>query len=274
MLCPKCGNDIPEGQNFCFICGTDLNAARAAAADPASQPAPEPAPQPAPEPAPQYAPPQPQYAPPQPQYAPPQPQYAPPQPQYAPAQPQYAPAQTQYAPPQYVQPQNAPAQPPYAQSPYGQPAYAPPAYQVNNTVVYNQPAPPARTLATNRKLVKYIFFTILTLGIYHIVFYTNISNSLNTAASRYDGRKTMNYCLVTFVFSWLTFGIVPFVWIIKMSSRVGRELQRRGINYGFNAGTFWLWNVLGSLIIVGPFIYTHKLAVAMNLICKDYNLKG
>ncbi|MBR4762460.1 MAG: DUF4234 domain-containing protein [Clostridia bacterium] len=132
----------------------------------------------------------------------------------------------------------------------------------------------ARPLATNRKLVKYIFFSILTFGIYSIVFFTNISTSLNTAASRYDGRKTMNYCLVYFLFSWMTLGIVPFVWIIKLSSRIGGELKRRGINYGFGAGTFWLWYFLGSLFIAGPFIYIHKLATAMNLICKDYNARG
>ena len=27
----------------------------------------------------------------------------------------------------------------------------------------------------------------------------------------------------------------------------------------FNATDFWLWNILGSLIVVGPFIYVHKL---------------
>lgn len=129
-------------------------------------------------------------------------------------------------------------------------------------------------LTTNRKLVKFIFLGLVTFGIYTIVYYTNISTSINTAASRYDGKKTMNYCLVFFIFSWLTLGIVPFVWILKLCSRIGRELQRRGIAYKFGVGTYWLWNVLGSLFIAGPFIFIHKLSTAMNLICKDYNLRG
>jgi hypothetical protein len=52
------------------------------------------------------------------------------------------------------------------------------------------------------------------------------------------------------------------------------ELVRRGIKYDFGASDFWLWNILGSLIFVGPFIYIHKRMKAMNLINADYNQKG
>ena len=193
-----------------------------------------------------------------------------PQPQYQ--QPQYQ--QPQYQQPQYQQPQYQ--QPVYRQPVYQQPVYQQPQYQqpVNVTIVNQQPAAPAAKLKTNRKLVKFIFFSILTFGIYPIVFYTNISTSINTAASRYDGKKTMNYCLVFFIFSWLTFGIVPFVWTIKLCSRIGNELKRRNIPYSFGAGTFWGWGFFGSLIFVGPFIFIHKLAKSMNLICQDYNVRG
>ena len=69
-------------------------------------------------------------------------------------------------------------------------------------------------------------------------------------------------------------GIVPLVWAHRFSNRVGSELLRRNLPYQFDAGTFWLWNVLGSLIVVGPFVYTHKLLTAMNMLCTDYNAKG
>lgn len=77
-----------------------------------------------------------------------------------------------------------------------------------------------------------------------------------------------------FLFSWLTLGIVPLVWHHKMSARVGTELARRGIDYSFGASTFWLWGILGSIIVVGPFIYTYKLLKSMNLLAADYNAKG
>lgn len=109
---------------------------------------------------------------------------------------------------------------------------------------------------------------------YGLVVMTKISTEINTIASPYDNKKTMNYCLVVLIFSWLTMGIVPLVWAHRFSNRVGSELLRRNLPYQFDAGTFWLWNVLGSLIVVGPFVYTHKLLTAMNMLCTDYNAKG
>lgn len=84
----------------------------------------------------------------------------------------------------------------------------------------------------------------------------------------------MHFCLLTFIFSWLTCGIAVFVCYHKISARIGKELTRRGISYNFGADTYWLWSVLGSLIVVGPFIYLHKLFTAMNLLASDYNAKG
>lgn len=133
---------------------------------------------------------------------------------------------------------------------------------------------PAYQLKTNRSLPKLFFLSIITLGIYGIVIMSNISTNINTVASRHDGRKTMHYCLVVFIFSWLTFGIVPLVWYHKLSGRIGRELRRRNIRHNFSAKDFWLWCVLGTFIIAGPFIYFHKLLKGMNLICDDYNQFG
>ena len=126
--------------------------------------------------------------------------------------------------------------------------------------------PPAYQLKTNRSLAKMFFLSLITLGIYGIVVMSNVSTSINMAAGRYDGRKTMHYCLVVFIFSWLTLGIVPLVWYHKLSGRIGRELRRRNIRHNFGAKDFWLWCVLGSLIIAGPFIYYHKLLKGMNLL--------
>ena len=129
-------------------------------------------------------------------------------------------------------------------------------------------------LVTNFTLVKFIFLGIITLGIYPIVIMSKISVCINIIAGRYDGKKTMHYCLVFFIFSWLTLGIVPLVWYHRLSARIGDELNRRNISYDFGAKTFWLWSVLGSLIICGPFIYTHKLLTSMNMLADDYNARG
>ena len=129
-------------------------------------------------------------------------------------------------------------------------------------------------LKTNRSLVKFFFLSIITLGIYAIVVMSGISESINTIASKYDGKKTMHYCLLFFLIGPITCEIASIVWYHRISNRIGDELKRRGIDFEISAKTFWLWEVLGSLIIVGPFIYTHKLLKAMNLLCENYNQTG
>lgn len=133
---------------------------------------------------------------------------------------------------------------------------------------------PVIQLKTNRGLLKFILLSIITLGIYPLVFMSSISSNINIVASRYDGKKTMHFCLLTFIVAPITLGIAAIVWYHRISNRIGAELQRRGIDYGFGAGTFWGWNVLGSLIVVGPFVYLHKLCKAMNKLCADFNVNG
>lgn len=135
-------------------------------------------------------------------------------------------------------------------------------------------AAPVGQLKTNRSLLKYILLSIITFGIYGLVVMSSVSTDINTIASRYDGKKTMHFCLVFFIFSAITLGIVPLVWYHKISNRIGAELARRNISYSFGAGTFWGWSVLGALIFVGPFIYTHKLLSAMNMLSAHYNING
>ena len=129
-------------------------------------------------------------------------------------------------------------------------------------------------LSTNRGLLKYIFLSAITFGIYGLVLMSCISTDINTIASKYDGKKTMHYCLLVFIFSWLTLGIAPIVWFHRISARIGDELARRGIAYSFGAGSFWGWSILGAIIGVGPFIYYYKLFKAMNLLSMNYNING
>ena len=129
-------------------------------------------------------------------------------------------------------------------------------------------------LKTNRGMIKTILLSIITLGIYSIVFYSNISSDINIIASRYDGKKTMHYCLLIFLVAPITLGIGAIVWSHRICARIGNELRRRGVAYSFGAGTLWGWCVLGSLIGIGPFVFLHKLCKAMNLLCADYNARG
>ena len=198
-----------------------------------------------------------------------------------PQQPQQ-PQQQQYQQPQ--QPQYPPQQPrqqyqqqyqqPYGQQQYQQQQYQQPYGQQQYQQPYGQQQYPAYRLKTDRSLLKFILLSIITLGIYSFVAFTNISNSINTVATRYDGKKTMHACLMFFLVGPFTLGIGALVWFHKLSERIGNELMRRRLSYSFGASDFWIFSVLLAIIFVGPFIYIHKLCKAMNLVCEDYNAKG
>ena len=137
-----------------------------------------------------------------------------------------------------------------------------------------QVAPPAEQLRTERSWVKYFFLSIITLGIYGLICFGNISSEINQVASKYDGKKTMNYYLLVFIIAPITCSIGGFVWMLRFCNRLCEEAQRRGLDIEFGAKDYWLWNVLGSLIIVGPFIFLNKFFKTMNAINADYNVKG
>ena len=137
-----------------------------------------------------------------------------------------------------------------------------------------QPVIPMKQLKTDRGMVKIILLSLITFGIYGLICYGNMSNDLNVVASRYDGKKTMNYYLLVFIITPITLGIGAIVWMHKFCARLGDEARRRGIATDFGAKDYWLWNVIGALIIVGPFIFLHKLLKTMNEVNADYNARG
>lgn len=127
-------------------------------------------------------------------------------------------------------------------------------------------------LQTNRSMWKLMILNILTLGFYSIVFFIPLSFDLDKVDPKRNRDKTMNY-LVAHIASVFTFAIIVDIWHHHIADRVDEALDRRNIDYEFNTGDFWKWFLFGSLILVGPFIYFHKLCTAMNLLCQSYNEK-
>lgn len=52
---------------------------------------------------------------------------------------------------------------------------------------------PVGQLKEDRGFWKFFFLSLVTLGIYSLVWWSSISNDINVMASRYDGKKTMHY---------------------------------------------------------------------------------
>lgn len=133
---------------------------------------------------------------------------------------------------------------------------------------------PVAQLKTNRSFIKTFLLSLITLGIYGLVCYGHITDDVNLVCSRYDGRKSMNYYLLFFLVGPITLEIATVVWMHNICDRIGNELKRRQIDYNFGAKYFWLWGVLGSLIIVGPFIFAHKFFQSVNKINESFNMIG
>lgn len=129
-----------------------------------------------------------------------------------------------------------------------------------------------RTLYTRRGLGKYILFSILTMGVYQLAVYCRLGNEANIRSSAYDNKKTIHY-LWAGLLACLTLGIYAFVWSHQLCNRMEDELKRRHINYEFSAADFWLWNILGSLVIIGPFVFVHRLMKTGNMLNASYNME-
>ena len=136
------------------------------------------------------------------------------------------------------------------------------------------PVPAGAALRTKRGLLKFVLLGLITFGIYDIWQMSEVRETLNLIATRCDGKRTMHYCLMFFIVGWLTFGIGWLVWNHRLSARIGTEQAARHLPVTVTAATYWLWSVLGTLIIVGPLVYTYKILHAMNDLSADYNMRG
>ena len=128
-------------------------------------------------------------------------------------------------------------------------------------------------LQTDRNVWKLIIFSILTLGIYLIVFFIPFSFELDKIAPKPDRSKTMNFLFV-YILSIFTFSIAMQCWHYQIAQRVEEALEKRDIRYNFGTNDFWVLQIFGSLFLgIGTIVYMYKLCHAMNLLCADYNEK-
>lgn len=128
-------------------------------------------------------------------------------------------------------------------------------------------------LPTDRSILKVILLGIVTFGIYDIILSYHMVNELNMTASRYDGRWTPGY-FAMWILSILTGGIYWFVWNHQYCRRLEEELRWRNCSSELTVRDFWLWNVLGMIFIAGPFIFKYKLLKARNELNNSYNYYG
>ena len=131
-----------------------------------------------------------------------------------------------------------------------------------------------RRVKTDRSLLIYILLTIVTFGIYGLIFIHELAKDVNEMC-REDGKTTQGL-LMLILLTAVTCGIYAIYWWYSVSERVGNAASRRGLNnLNFNGGTFLLWYLVGALVCgIGSLVAFYKLFDACNQVGNHYNQFG
>ena len=121
----------------------------------------------------------------------------------------------------------------------------------------------------DRSLLIYILLSVVTCGIYGLIFMWSFTNDLNDVSSAKDpdGWRSPNFIIVILL-TIVTCGIYSWYWLYK----VGNTIQRSGDDYGVRVDESGTTLILWCLLLgVGVFISYHLIFKNMNKICRKYN---
>jgi hypothetical protein len=122
-----------------------------------------------------------------------------------------------------------------------------------------------------RGLAGLIILSIITFGIYSWYWIHRLAKDVN-AICEGDGKKTgglLKYVLLGLI----TFGIYDLVWVYMLGERLQDNGPKYNLTFKEGGGAVLLWLILGSFIIVGPFIALHIIIKNTNALADEYNKK-
>ena len=122
-----------------------------------------------------------------------------------------------------------------------------------------------------RGLVSLILLSMVTFGIYGLYWYYKLAKDVNTICEG-DGKKTAGL-LKLILLGIITFGIYTIIWIYMLGDRLQDNAQKYNLTFKESGGTILLWFLLGSFIIVGPFVALHIIIKNTNALAAEYNKK-
>ena len=118
-----------------------------------------------------------------------------------------------------------------------------------------------------RSSFKFILFSVLTCGVYSLVFTHGVVRDINTISKGY-GIKKIPGLLSLIVFTPLTLGLYYFYWLVRLSNRI-KTLSVPMIYKGCKcrkSTTLLFWNTVGLMFCgLGPL-------VGLGYICDDVDL--
>ncbi|TAH64788.1 MAG: DUF4234 domain-containing protein [Anaerolineaceae bacterium] len=122
----------------------------------------------------------------------------------------------------------------------------------------------------HRSLLTLILLSIITLGIYNIIFWYSYSDDMNRICQG-DGKVTNNYIIVLLL-SFITCGIYYWIWMYGLGNRLNENAPRYGTSFQENGSTILLWMIVGSLLCgIGSFVAIYILIKNMNELGDRYN---
>ena len=128
-------------------------------------------------------------------------------------------------------------------------------------------------MKTDRSLLVYILLSIMTCGIYSIIFWYMYTEDINKVCAG-DGNESPNYILV-WLLSIVTCGIYGFYWYYKQGNRLQAAAPRYGLSFQENGTSVLLWILLGTFLCgIGMFVAIHILIKNLNAIAIEYNNKS
>lgn len=123
-----------------------------------------------------------------------------------------------------------------------------------------------------RSFITYLLLSIITLGIYSIIFMYGYTKDLNRVCDGV-GKPSPNY-IVVILLTIITCGIYYYVWLYQIGNRINQKGYEYGVNIQETGSTIVLWNLLGSLLCgIGRLVGQYLLIKNMNLLAEQYNAK-
>lgn len=120
-----------------------------------------------------------------------------------------------------------------------------------------------------RNVIKYVFLSAITFGIYNLIYYYKIGRDIN-AVCEGDGKESFSY-LAAVLLSPFTLGLSVRYWLYQQGQRLKVNAPRYG--YTMVEGG-WDLVVFSVLMVGGDYITAYQLGRHLNKIGRVYNNTG
>lgn len=117
-----------------------------------------------------------------------------------------------------------------------------------------------------RSSIAFILLGAITFGIYDIVVLSHVRKETNALTEGSGLKKQMPF-FWAYLLGFITCGIVPLVWLVHIINKIQvAAVERKITSPRITKPFFVLWLILGSEIIVGPFIAFHRFFKVLNAV--------